>query len=71
MIPICSIFMFIFDSNFAEDNHSSSKDIKLFDSGNKPYFILFTICACLNAVTGILSCFESEEKFKIEEIKKS
>ena len=71
MIPICSIFMFIFDSNYAQDNHSSSKDIKLFDSENKPYFILFTACACLNAVTAVLSCFESEEKFKIEEIKKS
>ena len=71
MTPICSIFMFIFDNNFAEDNHSSSKDIKLFDSGNKPYFILFTICASLNALTGVLSCFESEEKFKIEEIKES
>ena len=71
MIPICSIFMFIFDGNFAEDNHSSSKDIKLFDSENKPYFILFTICACLNAVSGFLSCFEPEEKFKLEEIKKS
>ena len=68
MIPICSIFMFIFDSNFAEDNHS--KDIKLFDSENRPYFILFTVCAFINAVAGVLSCFETEEKFKIEELKK-
>ena len=46
--------------------------ISLFSTSNRPYFILFSVCGFLNLFTGVLSCFESEEKFtvKLKESKK-
>ena len=63
--PIISVFMFVFDSKYAKDNKISDNNnkISLFDSSNRPYFILLTICGCLAFITGILSCFEPEDKF--------
>ena len=62
ILPLSLIFLLLVDNKFAKKvDEDSVKITSIFDSDNTPYFILFTTCGILNAVSAILSCFETEE----------
>jgi len=67
-VPLCNLFMYFFDKNFATNADDDDDDITLdsiFASDNAPYFILFITCGIFNIISAVLSCFETEELFII------
>ena len=55
MSPLCTIFIFIFETYIAAPEGKQISDT--------PYFILFFTTGLLNVVAAILSLFETEEEF--------
>ena len=58
MSPLCTIFIFIFETYIAAPEGKQVSDT--------PYFILFFITGLLNVVAAVLSLFETEEEFSPE-----
>ena len=58
MSPLCTIFIFIFETYIAAPEGKQVSDT--------PYFILFFTTGLLNVVAAILSLFETEEEFSPE-----
>ena len=58
MSPLCTIFIFIFESYIAAPNGKQVSDT--------PYLILFVTTGLLNVVAAVLSLFETEEEYSPE-----